>query len=846
MQSERDYVVLGDIDAPICRAHVLYQRWNGLTAYALGYPGTPSGLAMVDMFNGVIRIPYGTVSVELSGIERNDDAADGRVEFNVILHEKPIADANGEYWQVLDFAVAGLQGFERIPGLDEEFDQARCIETWDHDPAPFTITPTEIRNADGVLLKSRPEHEVHSLKGRASQNVHSKSPKLGRNKTTGKDITYTNVSRDTLRLPRRLLVDNRGNTARIEDVVLDGDQLKFKLPADFIKKAKYPVKHVTGLDPAYTQDMDYWDTSGYGTDDTWSDYDLYTNKGVPKGAVAEIIVANQEAGVEATLGIRTDGSTKSLNDIQLHEAESGGHTHYRAFVTCHATTGYVETYADDVSDANLFHVVGYWENVTWTEIRGLYNVASSGSWQTIQKSSGDDIPADTVCHVLMVNTTETGYPDAGCRNYGSSLDRRFRMHEAEGGGSTVLSMMVKTNSSSQWEGYMGSTSTLMFYVYGYFGSEMDWEESFVLGTPVGEGWQTFMPYPYQYDSQTDWVCIHHETGYEFDLGIRDGDDSTTERKLLEHEAESSVGNECVGFSMSARTNSSGQVHVWAWYQYTHYYRTGWFEAAGGAVTYTKTMDIDMLLRKTQTKTMTVDMLLQKTFSKTMDIDAIVKLRKTKTMDIDTLIQKTFEKGMDIDTLLRKGFTKEMLIDMLLRKTFTQTMDIDVLLQLRLLKTMDIDMLLEKRGVLKTMDIDLQLMKKQIEKTMDIDVVLMKQYTKTMDVDMLLRKTLAQTMDIDALLRKTFSKTMDIDVQVRKPGIEKTMAVDTLLRKTFTKTMSVDTLLRKTQQATMDIDAILQLPAAGNIAKIDGVLWDNIAAIYGVAKSGVAKVMGVSV
>ena len=43
-------------------------------------------------------------------------------------------------------------------------------------------------------------------------------------------------------------------------------------------------------------------------DANWTDYDLFTNRGVPKGAIAEIVCANKNTGTEREAGVRTDGS----------------------------------------------------------------------------------------------------------------------------------------------------------------------------------------------------------------------------------------------------------------------------------------------------------------------------------------------------------------------------------------------------------------------------------------------------------------------------------------------------------------------------------------------------------
>jgi hypothetical protein len=561
----RDNIELGDLLSAQCLGHLKYLRNRG-TSFVLSYPGTPTGLAVVDVPNGKVRIPYGVVTVELTAHEPDTSSPDGRAEFNVIINSKPVADANGEYWQTLNFETTGLD-ITKIGGLDDEYNQAKCVEEFGDafGSGTYTITPTQITEPLGEVVKTRDASLVRTIEGKAQQNNHDTSV-MGINKNNSQPITYTRLSCDTLRIPRREIIDSNGKKGQIEDIVLDGNQLKFKLPAQFMKTAKYPVQHVTGVDPAYTQAMASWQSDGYGgSDGVWGNYDIFTAKGVPKGAVAEIILSNATAGTENTLGVRTDGSGEHRY-VSLHEAEGGGQTHCRMFVTVHATTGLIECYHSDVSDADYFYLVGYWGNVTFTEGYPYDNYSSFDALWTDISSWIPTTVADRVHHILAVtfNTETAAGGEAGVRANGSSLERKLKLHEAEAGGVNVLDFLVKADGSGIFKSYSTDNAYIRFYVIGYFGSEMDFVELWQNIPLTTTNWEAedLTAYLDADGRMVDFLLVHSAEAALLTLGVRDGDDAATERKLVEHEAESAgAGGEYTGFSMSAKSNASGVVNL---------------------------------------------------------------------------------------------------------------------------------------------------------------------------------------------------------------------------------------------------------------------------------------------
>jgi hypothetical protein len=603
----RDTLEIGDINAVDALGHLFYKRPNSASSFKLSKGGTPSGLMMVDMTNGIVTIPYGDKKVEITAHEPDNKFPDGRGEFNVIYDSKPTPDANGEYWEVLEFESDGLT-WDRVLGLDEEWSQQSCYDHWyadlhdnhegndlyghDNGTGIFVRTPTEIRSPDGqVVIKSKPEHLVHSLIGTSIANTHRKH-NLGKIKANtpnkGKDLLYTTVSRDHALLPRRELVDKNGNRARIEDIELVGNQIIFKLPKAFIdslKKKDYPIRHITGVDPAYTEDMD---TFGTGlTEGAWTDYDIYTNKGTPKNSVVEIIITNDDGGKEYFGGIRTDGSGLNSRYTQLHEAEGGGATAVRMFALVDASTGLIEYYTQENTDI-IFTIVGYWENVGFTELGGVDAAgATEDAWTEVQLS--DSGAANRVCHFVCSSNTADVATTVGVRNTASSTNRYVLVHEPEAGGRSQVDMLTKADADYKIDYYTASAGSNAVYWFGYFGEELDFVELFqALTSLTGEAWSNkdLTAYLDEDGRVCDFLLGNWYGDEEQLIGVRDGDDTTTNRLIKEHEAE--PGAQFTGFGISAKSNSSGQIKYYTGTSNpagrTRFYLTGYFKPAVAGLT----------------------------------------------------------------------------------------------------------------------------------------------------------------------------------------------------------------------------------------------------------------------
>jgi hypothetical protein len=555
-----DDVEIGDILSSTFKPHVKIKRFANQCDLAISYPTASTGLATLDAQNNKVGfIIDANTRVEIYSKDSDADLVAGSMEFDVILTKKPAGNKNTISLKLDSTTI----DWTKILPLNVEYDQTKCIDRFPKHIPPFVITPTSISDATGEVLLTRAENKINSYEGKAKQ-VHKVTSVLGKNKNNGLDMIWTDVSETHAHIRRGKARDSVGTEVWVEDMNLlpDGTFI-FTLPLDFIKNAVYPIRQAVGVDPAYTQTWTSWQSDGYGgADGVWHDYDIFTALSVPKGAVVSVVLSNSTTGTENRLGIRTDGSALNRR-VTLHEAEGGGQTHCRMFATVHATTGLIECYHSDVSDADYFYLSGYWQNVTFTERFTPFQPSSYADWVNSTLGAGCE---SKVTHIIMENW---GVQDVakigGVRANGSALERKILIHESESGGSTALDLLVKADASGIIEVYGDDSSNSHFDDMGYFGTEMDFVELWQEIPLTTTSWEAedLTAYLDADGRMVDFLLVHlTESTAGITLGVRDGDDAATERKLVEHEAESAgAGGEYTGFSMSAKTNASGVVNL---------------------------------------------------------------------------------------------------------------------------------------------------------------------------------------------------------------------------------------------------------------------------------------------
>ena len=78
------------------------------------------------------------------------------------------------------------------------------------------------------------------------------------------------------------------------------------------------------------------------------------------------------------------------------------------------------------------------------------SATSSDTWQTFDLSALG-VPADAVVEVAVTNTSGNSERYGGVRAVGSSLERRFLLHEAESGGADAVTLHVQAEARESAE-----------------------------------------------------------------------------------------------------------------------------------------------------------------------------------------------------------------------------------------------------------------------------------------------------------------------------------------------------------------------------------------------------------
>jgi hypothetical protein len=196
----------------------------------------------------------------------------------------------------------------------------------------------------------------------------------------------------------------------------------------------------------------------------------------------------------------------------------------------------------------------------YTEVYEPWTAATPDNWETISLSSFG-VPANAVVEVAVINNGGWAQRWGGVRALGSSLDRRFQLQEAEGGGTDVITMHVQANASSQIEHYSDNTTDISFVLLGFWGG-VNYVELFD---------------PFTANSSNTWIAedvsdeglganqvaeiamVNTNTGGERMAGLRTPGSGYLRRFDL-HEAESG-GVDAV--SLMVTTDASANVEVYA-------------------------------------------------------------------------------------------------------------------------------------------------------------------------------------------------------------------------------------------------------------------------------------------
>jgi len=104
---------------------------------------------------------------------------------------------------------------------------------------------------------------------------------------------------------------------------------------------------------------------------------------------------------------------------------------------------------------------------SYTEMYQPWSATSDNTWQSVDLGVFG-VPADAVVEVAITNAKDKNERWGGVRSVGSSLDRRFQLHEAEGGGVDAITLHVQADSSSRIEHFSEKKAELTFTLLGYW------------------------------------------------------------------------------------------------------------------------------------------------------------------------------------------------------------------------------------------------------------------------------------------------------------------------------------------------------------------------------------------
>ncbi len=235
---------------------------------------------------------------------------------------------------------------------------------------------------------------------------------------------------------------------RIYDRVLGADEI-----SDLYAESAPP-------EPGYYELHQPWSANN---DDTWETVDL-APFGVPGDAVVEVAILNADNGKEQWAGVRAVGSTLERRFL-LHEPEAGGVDALTLHVQADAS-GRIQHYTSKKGETS-FLLLGYWIGAEYVELFGSFTASDDGEWRNANLGSFGVGP-NQVAELVLQNTDTGAERLAGVRAVGSSINRRFDLHEAESGGVDAVSMMVQTDASSRVQVYAEVVADIDYAVVGYW------------------------------------------------------------------------------------------------------------------------------------------------------------------------------------------------------------------------------------------------------------------------------------------------------------------------------------------------------------------------------------------
>ena len=224
----------------------------------------------------------------------------------------------------------------------------------------------------------------------------------------------------------------------------------------------------------------------------------------------------------------------------------------------------------------------------------------------------------------------------------------------------------------------------------------------------------------------------------------------------------------------------------------------------GAVTYTRTSDVDGILLKEQTRTSDVDGILLKEQEKALGIDAKFIFQKTIDSYVDAILRGIVTKGVGVDAIFKD-----------LARTTSTGLDV------RLQTFVELNNRRSAFNIIPYVippiaDGDIDTLRDRVQSAYIYSGILIQQllgvvtHTIDFDIDSVLRKAMSKTADVDGVLRKLFTLQALVDIVLRDADVTLTSALDSILKLNKLSTTDLDSILRLAKLKTTEIDAILRL------------------------------------
>jgi hypothetical protein len=282
---------------------------------------------------------------------------------------------------------------------------------------------------------------------------------------------------------------------------------------------------------------------------------LPTNEATLSGTVLDDGLPNPPGAVTTTWSKESGPGTVTFNDASLTDAV--------------ATFSAVGTYvlrltADDSHLADFDEVTITVSETPYVETYETWSATSDGSWELIDLSGSPfNVPANALIEVAITNRRMGNEYEGGVRAVGSSLERRFKLHEAEGGGKDVVVMHVQANEASQIECYAKHTSYVEFTLLGYWTCSTYVETFYDFKAGASGSWQdhNLGAYGVGPGQVGEIVIANTNSSNEYRGGVQPvGPDLG--RTLSIHEAESG-GVDTATMLVTADNTASATVQLWA-------------------------------------------------------------------------------------------------------------------------------------------------------------------------------------------------------------------------------------------------------------------------------------------